>query len=157
MKTIETTVNGRSLIVDVEAGKVYAAGGSASLGWRDNTGYLRVCAGKNSFAAHRIIWESVHGKIAEGFEIDHINNVRDDNRISNLRLATKSNNAANRKKHNGNVPLKGVTIHKCGKFQASLKLGGKFIYLGLYETAEEAHAAYVSKAISIHANFARAA
>src|SRR5699024_11445694 len=49
------------------------------------------------------IWEMHHGKIPEGMEIDHINGIRDDNRIDNLRLVTSRTNDTNRAKSKANT------------------------------------------------------
>ncbi len=55
-------------------------------------GYVRFkLNGKLKFA-HRVIWEMFNGKIPEGKVIDHINGIKDDNRIENLRLTTQRQN-----------------------------------------------------------------
>lgn len=54
----------------------------------NQNGYERVYEG----LVHRIVWETFNGEIPKGFEIDHINNKRDDNRLDNLQLLTKSAN-----------------------------------------------------------------
>ena len=62
----------------------------------DNGNYTQLCLslkGKRKYiGAHRFIWECVNGDIPDGFEIDHINSVRDDNRIENLRCVTMAEN-----------------------------------------------------------------
>ena len=47
------------------------------------------------FMVHRLVWEAFVGKIPDGYEIDHINTIRDDNRLSNLRVVTRKGNMAN--------------------------------------------------------------
>lgn len=58
-------------------------------------GYICVYNRMTKFQAlaHRMIWESVHGKIPDGMQINHINGIKDDNRIENLELVTPSKNA----------------------------------------------------------------
>lgn len=85
-------------------------------------------------------------------EIDHINGDRTDNRKANLRLATKAQNAHNRKQHKG---LKGVQQQRA-KYVARIKLD-KNTYLGSFDTADEAHAAYVAAANEHFGAYARAA
>jgi len=77
----------------------------------------------------------------EGFDVDHINGNKLDNRISNLRYLTRSMNALNRNhKSNSNTKFHGVhKVKKTGKYEASLTLEGKKIYLGTFNTAEEAN------------------
>lgn len=62
-------------------------------------GYIFFCRDRVQYAAHRVIWEVFNGEIPEGMEIDHINHVRDDNRIENLRLVSKSVNMENKSKY----------------------------------------------------------
>lgn len=62
-------------------------------------GYERICLcrdGKEKrFSVHRLVWEAFVGQIPDGYEIDHINTVRDDNRLSNLRVVTSKENNSN--------------------------------------------------------------
>lgn len=115
-------------------------------------GYIRVRLNSVEYRAHRIIWEMFNGEITEGMLIDHINGIKDDNRIENLRLATREQNNANRVvRHNSTLP-KGVT--KAGnKFRARLYNKGKWYCLGSYNTPEEAAEAYNNKSLEIHGEF----
>lgn len=75
--------------------------------------------------------------------IDHINHNPSDNRKCNLRPATKSQNGANRPKTKHNTSgYKGVTTLRNGKYMARITVNYKGIYLGCYNTPEEAYAAY---------------
>lgn len=70
-----------------------------------NNGYLRICVKVNNkfkmVTVHKIIWETFNGEIPDGMEIDHINTVRNDNRLSNLRCVSHKDNVnnINSKKH----------------------------------------------------------
>lgn len=77
-------------------------------------------------------------------QVDHKNHNTLDNRAENLRPATPGQNIANRGKNCNNTSgFKGVSWHKGGrKWIANAGLNGKTVYLGLYSTPEEAHAAY---------------
>ena len=56
-------------------------------------GYIEIHDRNNTFRAHRMIWQYVHGPIPEGMEINHKNGIKTDNRIENLELVTRSENA----------------------------------------------------------------
>lgn len=58
-------------------------------------GYLRTTIDGKSKMVHRLIWELHNGEIPENMQIDHINGITDDNRLENLRLATRSQNQLN--------------------------------------------------------------
>lgn len=58
----------------------------------DNHGYIRNGTAKGIKFQHRIVWETFVGEIPDGYEIDHINCVRNDNRLCNLRLLTRAEN-----------------------------------------------------------------
>ena len=89
-------------------------------------------------------------------ELDHINGIRADNRIANLRVATKSGNAANRKAKRSDMP-KGVRALPSGNFAATIEKNGKGTYIGTFSSKEEAHAAYYTEAKRLHGEFARPA
>lgn len=122
----------------------------------DKTGYK--CGGIHCkiYKAHRVAWAIYHGKWPEEF-IDHINMVRDDNRIINLREATRSENGFNREKQSNNSSgLKGVHwSKKYGKWVAKAKVMGKTHYFGFHDTKEQAIEAYKNSIRSIHGEFSR--
>lgn len=91
---------------------------------------------------HRLIMGAEKGQI-----VDHINQDKLDNRRSNLRFADKSLNAMNSKKASGRTGLRGVIINtqKGKPFMARITQYGRQIHLGRFNTAEEAHEAYLSK------------
>lgn len=116
----------------------------------------RVTAGKNRegyrivnikdrlYLTHRLVWVVVHGEWPAA-DLDHANGDRADNRIANLREATRSLNNANAKRPRHNTSgYKGVIWHAAArKWMAQIKYDKKNHYLGLYEDPVLAHAAYV--------------
>lgn len=111
-------------------------------------GYKDVYAFGTSFREHRLIWILHYGDIPPECEIDHINGNRADNRIENLRLATRAQNQANAKLRKDNTSgYKGVSFHKKhGKWSANISVNGKVVWLGVYDTPEEAHGRYLQEA-----------
>lgn len=89
--------------------------------------------------------------------VDHKNGNRLDNRKSELRLATKTQNGANSKMPTRNKSgFKGAHWHKVtNKWRAQIRHNCKSIHLGLFETPEQAHAAYVSASQKYHGAFGR--
>lgn len=121
-------------------------------------GRIAVKIDNSYFYAHRIIWALHNGDVPEGMFIDHINNDPTDNRIVNLRPATRGQNTANsRLQTRSSTNFKGVTFHKrVGRFMAQIKSEDSgYKYLGYYDTAEEAHEAYKAAAKIIHGEFRR--
>jgi len=79
----------------------------------------------------------------DGFETDHIDRDKLNNRRENLRTATTSQNHGNLKAFKNNkLGVKGVSLHKCGKYVAQIKIGKDNIYLGLFSTIEDAKKSY---------------
>lgn len=108
------------------------------------------------YLAHRIIWEMLHGEIPNGFVIDHINGNPWDNRLANLRLATRAENNRNRRMSTNNASgLKGVLQRPNGRWKATITINSRNAHLGYYDTAELAHAAYCAAAQIHHGGFAR--
>lgn len=119
----------------------YAGKEAGNIG-RNGYRYVRVYG--KLLLAHRIIWEMFNGPIPEGMEVDHIDTNPSNNDISNLRLATSSNNKwnMNRPSHNTSG-FKGVSLFKAtGKYEAYIKFNGRKIHIGFFDTPELAHEAY---------------
>lgn len=135
--------------------KYRRAAGDIAGGTKRSHGYVIICIDRQRYHAHRLAWMYVYGCFPET-DIDHINGVRDDNRITNLRTATLSENAQNlrrAKKQNKSKllgvtgPIKGVTGNR---WYAQITKDRKHYFLGSYLTPEEAHAAYVAAKRKMH-------
>lgn len=100
------------------------------------------------YKAHRVIWLMVYGKFPED-QIDHINGVRDDNRLDNLREATQAQNQQNRSRRSKRG-LIGTYLHESGRWCGRIRVNGVTHHLGLFDSAEEAHAAYCEKKEKLH-------
>jgi len=82
--------------------------------------------------------DNISGTLSGEIVIDHINGIRLDNRVENLRITTQQGNQHNRQTAKGYC-----WNNQAKKYQASIGLNGKPIYLGLYDTEEEARQAYL--------------
>ena len=131
--------------------------GSVVASQRDNCGYLVIKILGRYYAAHRLAWLSVFGEWPKE-EIDHVNGDRADNRIANLRGATRSQNNRNtRLRKDNKIGLKGMSARPNGRYQARIRIDKKTIWLGTFDTPEEANAVYASAAIHYFGEFARVA
>lgn len=107
--------------------------------------------------AHRIVWMMNNGPIPDGYTVDHRDNDPSNNHIDNLRLATHSQNTANRRKvHAVNKSgYKGVFwVSHARKWRAQIKMNGKCKSLGYFDTPEQGHEAYKIAANILHGEFA---
>lgn len=104
----------------------------------------------------RLAWFWVTGNWPR-LHIDHSDGDTLNDRWTNLREATHSQNLANAAKPKcGNSPLKGVS-EKRGRYLAHIGFEGRQVHLGTFNSAEEAHAAYMKAAREFYGDFARAA
>ena len=122
-----------------------------------NDGYIGIFIKGKYFFAHRILWEMQVGLIPQGLFLDHINGIRDDNRISNLRICTTQENAYNRAKQSNNKSgFKGVCWHKQKqKWVAQIKIDGRNKFLGFFIDPTDAYARYCEVAIERYGDFAQ--
>lgn len=106
---------------------------------------------------HRVIV----GHAASSLYVDHIDGNGLNNQRGNLRACTCSENLCNQRlRKNNSTGFKGVTLptelrDSSKPFRAALRFKGKHYFLGYYESAEQAHAAYCAAASKIHGEFAR--
>jgi hypothetical protein len=115
-------------------------------------GYRRIAIDSIKIQAHRAAWLYVHGEFPSG-QIDHINGVRDDNRLANLRDVTPAINSQNQRgprRDNKSGFLGVVWFAPTSQWRARIHFKGKGRHLGLYPTAEEAHRAYLSEKRKLH-------
>lgn len=105
--------------------------------------YVQICLNRKLHHAHRLAWLHHHGEWPAN-NIDHINGDGLDNRIANLRDVTQSQNCANAQiSRNNAVGLKGVHWNKRrNRFTATIRVRRRSLFLGNYDSAEEAHRAY---------------
>lgn len=128
---------------DEVTGKIYRFSREIT---RKTNGYTNlVIYGKKQFNlyGHQFAYYCKYKKIVE--QIDHINGIKDDNRICNLREVTNQQNHYNR------TTAKGYYLHKnTNKYVAQLRLNGKHIYLGIHNTEQEARQAYLDAKQKYH-------
>ncbi len=135
------------------AGKI--AGGVSCEG--RSTPYWCIDINRRHYYAHRLAWLYVHGEWPPE-QVDHIDSDGLNNRIANLRLATRSENCRNSRTPRTNTSgLKGVSASGCanGRWRARIKISGREHHLGTFDTPEEAHAAYAAAAREHFGEFGR--
>jgi hypothetical protein len=135
--------------------KIFA--GKPILG-RDSNGYVRISTrvnGKNkNYAAHRLAWLYIYGEWPNS-DIDHINRIKSDNRISNLRLANDSLNHHNKGLSRNNTSgVKGVRwLKRDKKWRAVINCYGKPVHLGVFNNIEDAENSYIAASIQYAKDF----
>ncbi|HEX6827287.1 MAG TPA: HNH endonuclease [Nitrospiraceae bacterium] len=115
------------------------------------SGYWYITLCRRQYRAHRLAWFYMTGMWPIN-EIDHINRDRLDNRFSNLRLATRSENNQNiiSPKNNNKYGLPGIKRHRINSWIATIRVNGKRHYIGCYGTPERAHSAYLEAKAKLH-------
>ena len=107
-------------------------------GCNKGNGYLQIQVGRQKHLAHRLAWLYMHGEWPE--QIDHINHVRDDNRICNLRAADHATNNKNRSLNKNNTSgTSGVDWkHLAGKWRVRIKVQNKYKHVGYFANKQDA-------------------
>ena len=124
-----------------------------SLGCCNKHGYQVIGVGGKRYSAHRLAWLFVYGRWPS-CQIDHRNMDRCDNRLSNLREATPSENAAHGKARRGKAFKGAYRLRNI--WRSAITKNGKQFHLGVFDTEKEAHSAYISAARQMHGEFAKA-
>jgi len=119
-------------------------------------GYLQIGIDGRKYRANRLAWLFVHGRWPSA-TIDHKNGNAFDNSLSNLREATHRENQQNAKRRSDSVSgLKGVGwIPGAKKWRARIKVDGREVSLGQFNSAAEAYVAYCNAAEKYHGKFSR--
>lgn len=108
--------------------------------------------GKDHFA-HRLAFVCMTGRLPDGV-VDHINGIRDDNRWVNLRDCSQRENLQNQRSataNNKSSRLLGVSWRKRdAKWVAQIRSGGRAVHLGLFQSKEDAHSAYLKAKRLLH-------
>lgn len=146
---------------DPITGNLWWLGGSGKVRTRPagmlKDGYVRIKIDGVSYYAHRICWAIYYG-VAPELDVDHWDEVKNNNRILNLRHATRAQNAMNRsiKGRPNKTGFPGVRLHPpSGKWAARIRAQRKEICLGYFNTPEEAGLAYQEALNKYHGQFAR--
>jgi hypothetical protein len=128
----------------VEAGAV--------AGCVDREGYTCIKINGTSFKSHRLAWLHTHGAWPE-HQIDHIDENKSNNRISNLRDVPQSMNQHNaiKPRKDGTSGYRGVSWERGNKrWRAQIQANGRKQCIGYFKSAEEAHAAYLAAKLRLH-------
>jgi len=124
----------------------------AIAGSKNNEGYLHIKINKIRYKSHRLAWLYMTGSFPTK-NLDHINNIRDDNKWSNLRECTVSQNNYNYKvKTTNKLGVKGVYLYK-GLYRAQIQINKEKIFLGAFKTLTEAKNAHDEAAIKYQGDF----
>lgn len=116
------------------------------------TGYRSIHVSGRRYQEHRLIYLWHHGCMPK--QIDHINRMKCDNRIDNLRPADHSKNQMNTEARTNESGFRGVRfVPKTGRWAARIYMDGKEIRIGTFSTPEEASAAYKAEAQKLFGSF----
>lgn len=150
----------REMFPDERAWKIWNTryAGKEAFTADNGNGYRRGAVFDKMYRAHRVIW-AIHTGAWPDDHIDHINGVRDDNRIDNLRAVSHAENQKNCRGRKDNTSgVMGVHWYKRrGAWQAYIKVAGKNKHLGYFKSKEDAIAARAAAEIEygFHENHGR--
>ena len=120
-------------------------------GYMNDQGYMLCVIDQQKIRLHRAAWAIYYGTMPEG-HLDHINGVRHDNRIENLRIATASENMQNTAlRKNSTTKVKGIHLRKdTGKYSASITVNGVTHWLGCFDNISDAKRARLEAENTLH-------
>lgn len=124
----------------------------ATAGSVNKKGYVALCVDGKYYLAHRVVWLMAYGEWPKD-QIDHINGIKTDNRLSNLRVVCNTINTQNKLKPSAknSSGLLGVSwMNSAKKWRAQIQVQGKVKYLGLFTDKNEAHEAYLAAKRQYH-------
>lgn len=116
-------------------------------------GYRRIIIDYVKYYEHHLAWLYVYGEWPG--ELDHKNGVRSFNAILNLRPATRTQNCFNAERATGESGLRGAYLDKrTTRWYSHIQVGGQVEHLGMFDTPEEAHIAFMAAVERRHGEFA---
>lgn len=154
---METYDNLSKLYIYHEEGYLISTITGKQVGRPNTEGYIRIRSSNGKeYRAHRIIWILCNKEgIPEGMVIDHIDGNKQNNKIDNLRLATRRDNIANSIGRSKVGMPKGVQRISSGNYRAKIYYKGEHYGLGTYNTIEEASSAYNEAAEILYGDYAK--
>ena len=132
-----------------------SAKAGSTVGSPDKDGYLKTSINRKMYRLNRLVWFYHYG-VWPINKIDHKDGDNTNDKVDNLREATSQQNQFNKKSFGKYSKHKGVTWHKRDKrWQASYQLDGTRVYIGNFDTEEEAAKAYQLTVKPLHKEFYR--
>lgn len=121
-----------------------------------NSGFVQFNHDDKTYHVHRVIYQMFHGEIEKGLFVDHINRNKQDNRLENLRVATRTENNRNKNPYRNSVSsYKGVDFYKrLNVWRARIKVNKNLIDLGGFSSETDAAVAYNEAAKRYFGEFA---
>lgn len=118
-------------------GYLYSKSNHKKYGTTRSDGYVVFQHNKIKYYAHRVVWALHNGIIPDDKQIDHINRVKTDNRIENLRLVNVRENGLNREFKKSNTGIKGVSKDR-NYYKVSFTINNKSIHVGNFKNLNDA-------------------
>lgn len=140
---------------DREQGKFYWLNSGIEAGY-DKVGYRYLMVDGTEYPVHHLVWFFENGEWPQDKDVDHKDMNRLNNKITNLRLASRSQNMQNTEAHkDSSTGVKGVTQRENGKFSVRISVNGKYKCFGCFESLEFAELVAKEARDKYHGEFAR--